>query len=321
MGAAWWIETRSRSEDYSLLGAQSSMAVSQWWSVYGQRTDHGVAWFIVEVEANGRWRSYFGMPPSERGDFRGRRIRNSVIAEGERCDAELLRTVLRAYLAPRLPLQAALESMCTETRVAQWQRRRAETSGVGFDQEESESIYSALFGGVERSVVARAEVPAPGLYETGAAAALGGDDLEPGPLGRDDGSTQRDVDSVVAAAFEGGHPARIGYVSFAQDIADAAMKTAPARRPGKGGFEVWLIRGAGPGLRAHLLPSDSPPPNPTEARPSKPAGRAPKPRQANTRRTAGPGWERTVPPFAMVAFLLLIATTVAVGMVLLVLRR
>lgn len=245
----WWLYTRSTMADYALIGGERP-PVDRWWAGYADRTDDMAPWMVLEIEADGRWRQYLGVGSSSRADARGRLVRNCLLFDGTRSDQEMLQAVLQDYLSPSCPLQARIDQLCTSDAADRWMRELESGNEAPLNVEEIAEFTAALFDSKPTTPNESIEVGGPGLFEIGAAGLGLQDDVESGALGRPDGKTAAGVVAFVSAAFDQTRPARVGHVSYAMSAEDAAERTAPERRPGPDGMELWLTRG-GPDSLVH----------------------------------------------------------------------
>ena len=166
----WWIDTRARSsdQDYARFGVSDELP-AKWWAPYAARTSDGDPWFVVEVDGEGSWRSFWSPGSTERLDHMGRAIRNSLIVSGTRPQRDTLLSILRAFLMPDCPLKRSLEQVCSEQTVTAWFSTLDTTPGsAAFDIETASAIAAEIFELNTETISEVREVHEPGLFEVGA---------------------------------------------------------------------------------------------------------------------------------------------------------
>lgn len=101
-----WLQTRSESADYRFLGGAASP--ERWWSGYLHLSAPENAMILIETR-RGSWRLYATAMDSGRRDGAAppRPIRNSLVVEGDRDDANIACGVLEAYFSRTLERELA----------------------------------------------------------------------------------------------------------------------------------------------------------------------------------------------------------------------
>jgi hypothetical protein len=111
--------TRSRASDYQFVGEQPD---KRWWTAFSTVTNFERPSIVVEAQSTSTWRAHLTAMQSTRSDRVGTLIRYSLALEGGADDAEELRRLVAAWLAPggRSKLAAALDVMFPEAELETW---------------------------------------------------------------------------------------------------------------------------------------------------------------------------------------------------------